>query len=174
MNNGVLLILLLVCCCCTLSSLAFVLVNKHNPSNSIAHSIAMASMSSNDQTIYTICPKCRGEGRLRRRPPRKARNRHDPKRARHSSDPEEEKERPPTQAAAATFKPCMACNGSGLIKRVPGNDTPNAAMPRHQRPPSVAIVGGGIGGLALALACQHRSIPCNIYERDRSFVRATD
>lgn len=52
----------------------------------------MASMSSNDQTIYTICPKCRGEGRLRRRPPRKARNRHDPKRARHSSDPEEEKD----------------------------------------------------------------------------------
>jgi 2-polyprenyl-6-methoxyphenol hydroxylase-like FAD-dependent oxidoreductase len=37
------------------------------------------------------------------------------------------------------------------------------------RLPSVAIVGGGIGGLALGLACWHRKIPFRIYERDVSF-----
>jgi 2-polyprenyl-6-methoxyphenol hydroxylase-like FAD-dependent oxidoreductase len=33
----------------------------------------------------------------------------------------------------------------------------------------VAIIGGGIGGLALGIACWHRNIPFTIYERDTSF-----
>jgi len=40
------------------------------------------------------------------------------------------------------------------------------------RPPPlamVAIVGGGIGGIALAAALQHRGVPCAVYERDASF-----
>jgi 2-polyprenyl-6-methoxyphenol hydroxylase-like FAD-dependent oxidoreductase len=35
--------------------------------------------------------------------------------------------------------------------------------------PNVAIIGGGIGGVALAVACLHRGIPFTLYERDRSF-----
>ena len=31
---------------------------------------------------------------------------------------------------------------------------------------TVAIAGGGVGGVALALALQHRSIKCVVYERD--------
>mmetsp|Transcript_21685 Transcript_21685/g.61450 ORF Transcript_21685/g.61450 Transcript_21685/m.61450 type:complete len:623 (-) Transcript_21685:208-2076(-) len=34
---------------------------------------------------------------------------------------------------------------------------------------SVAIVGGGIGGLALALALQNRGVSCRVFERDRHF-----
>ena len=35
--------------------------------------------------------------------------------------------------------------------------------------PHVAIVGGGIGGVALAVACLHRGIPYTLYERDEDF-----
>eukprot|EP00931_Biecheleriopsis_adriatica_P064486 TRINITY_DN39260_c0_g1_i3.p1 TRINITY_DN39260_c0_g1~~TRINITY_DN39260_c0_g1_i3.p1 ORF type:complete len:447 (-),score=47.77 TRINITY_DN39260_c0_g1_i3:652-1992(-) len=34
---------------------------------------------------------------------------------------------------------------------------------------SVAIIGGGIGGLALALALQHRGVSCRVFERDAHF-----
>ena len=34
---------------------------------------------------------------------------------------------------------------------------------------TVAIVGGGLGGLALCLALQHRQIKCQVFERDASF-----
>jgi len=35
--------------------------------------------------------------------------------------------------------------------------------------PHVAIIGGGIGGVALAVACLHRGIPYTLYERDSGF-----
>ncbi|WP_232305579.1 FAD-dependent monooxygenase [Gilvimarinus polysaccharolyticus] len=35
--------------------------------------------------------------------------------------------------------------------------------------PHVAIVGAGIGGVALAVACLHRAIPFTLYERDSGF-----
>jgi 2-polyprenyl-6-methoxyphenol hydroxylase-like FAD-dependent oxidoreductase len=35
--------------------------------------------------------------------------------------------------------------------------------------PQVAIIGGGIGGVALAVACLHRGIPFTLYERDDNF-----
>jgi 2-polyprenyl-6-methoxyphenol hydroxylase-like FAD-dependent oxidoreductase len=37
--------------------------------------------------------------------------------------------------------------------------------------PHVAIIGGGLGGLALGVACSHRSIPFTIYERDEHFFQ---
>jgi 2-polyprenyl-6-methoxyphenol hydroxylase-like FAD-dependent oxidoreductase len=37
--------------------------------------------------------------------------------------------------------------------------------------PRVAIIGGGIGGLALGVACWHRNIPFTVYERDTSFLQ---
>lgn len=36
--------------------------------------------------------------------------------------------------------------------------------------PHLAIIGGGIGGVALAVACLHRGIPFTLYERDRGFA----
>lgn len=58
---------------------------------------------------------------------------------------------------------CLNCSGSGLIK---AESTPIAD---NENFPHVAIIGGGIGGVALAVACLHRGIPFTIYERDASF-----
>ena len=58
---------------------------------------------------------------------------------------------------------CLNCNGSGLVQceqQVPA-DTESY--------PHVAIIGGGIGGVALAVACKHRGIPFTLYERDSGF-----
>lgn len=58
---------------------------------------------------------------------------------------------------------CLNCCGSGLVHSVshPIADTENY--------PHVAIIGGGIGGVALAVACMHRGIPFTLYERDSGF-----
>jgi 2-polyprenyl-6-methoxyphenol hydroxylase-like FAD-dependent oxidoreductase len=39
----------------------------------------------------------------------------------------------------------------------------------YENCPHIAIVGGGIGGVALAVACLHRQIPFTLYERDSGF-----
>ncbi len=58
---------------------------------------------------------------------------------------------------------CLNCKGSGLVSSV------SYALPDTENYPHVAIIGGGIGGVALAVACKHRGIPFTLYERDSSF-----
>ena len=58
---------------------------------------------------------------------------------------------------------CTVCSGTGLII---SDEAPIADIGKY---PHVAIVGAGIGGIALALACLHRQIPFTIFERDRAF-----
>ncbi len=58
---------------------------------------------------------------------------------------------------------CPSCCGSGLIAA----DHPPVADTENY--PHVAIIGGGIGGVALAVACLHRGIPFTLYERDSDF-----
>lgn len=59
--------------------------------------------------------------------------------------------------------PCSNCNASGLI---PAAEHP---LVDKENFPHVAIIGGGIVGMALAVACLHRKIPFTLYERDKSF-----
>lgn len=59
--------------------------------------------------------------------------------------------------------PCTNCSGSGLV---PSDSAP---LPDTENYPHVAIIGGGIGGVALAVACLHRGIPFTLYERDTHF-----
>lgn len=58
---------------------------------------------------------------------------------------------------------CLTCSGIGLIA---SNKNPIADTTTY---PHVAIIGGGIGGVALAVACLHRKIPFTLYERDSNF-----
>jgi 2-polyprenyl-6-methoxyphenol hydroxylase-like FAD-dependent oxidoreductase len=58
---------------------------------------------------------------------------------------------------------CSKCSGSGLV---PANTPPVADTTNY---PHIAIIGGGIGGVALAVACLHRGIPFSLYERDKDF-----
>lgn len=58
---------------------------------------------------------------------------------------------------------CLTCGGSGLV---PAAHHPLSDATHY---PHVAIIGGGIGGVALAVACLHRGIPFTLYERDLNF-----
>ena len=58
---------------------------------------------------------------------------------------------------------CLNCKGSGLV---------HSALPPladKENYPHLAIIGAGIGGVALAVACLHRGIPFTLYERDSGF-----
>ncbi len=114
----------------------------------------------NKETNWTICFECAGRGRKNLRLRRKAKLRY------QEAIHEFEK----TKAESETsFRPkitqylCDHCCGSGLI---PAESPP---MPNREKYPDVAIIGAGIGGVALAVACLHRGIPFTLYERDRSF-----
>ena len=58
---------------------------------------------------------------------------------------------------------CANCGGSGLIPATA------YTIADSENYPHVAIIGAGIGGVALAVACLHRGIPFTLYERDNSF-----
>jgi len=60
-------------------------------------------------------------------------------------------------------KPCKNCLGTGLVR---SNTTPVSNPSKY---PHIAIIGGGIGGIALGVACLHRGIPFTLFERDHAF-----
>ncbi len=114
----------------------------------------------NKGAYWTICPKCYGRGKKNLKIRKKAR-------LRYQTAINEFKK---TQSEGkASVRPkltqclCDNCCGSGLI---PATSHPLADSENY---PHVAIIGAGIGGMALAVACLHRGIPFTLYERDSSF-----
>lgn len=108
----------------------------------------------------TICQECQGHGKKSRKLSKKVRNRYQI--ALEHFEKANDKSQPPDRPKRKLYS-CFNCSGSGLIESAsnPKPDTKNY--------PNVAIIGGGIGGVALAVACLHRGIPFTLYERDSNF-----
>lgn len=111
-------------------------------------------------TFWNICPKCKGRGAKRGRLSKKVRLHYENQVKNHNNT---KAYSPLPKQPKAQLKPCKHCNGSGLI--------PTSCFPKPDNNsfPHIAIIGAGIGGIALAVACLHRGIPFTIYERDQSF-----
>ena len=109
---------------------------------------------------WTICQKCEGQGRKSSRIPKKVRLRYQEELVKFEKAKGEG--RAPV-SPKAHLSGCLNCNGSGLVM----SSTPPLADKENY--PHVAIIGGGIGGVALAVACLHRGIPFTLYERDSGF-----
>lgn len=113
-------------------------------------------MNNDKKDYFTICPQCCGYGKKNTQLCKKARLRYQT--AMRAFEQGMSLIRP-----KLTQYLCEACGGSGLISSssyIPANE---------EKYPHVAIIGAGIGGLALAVACLHRGIPFTLYERDTSF-----
>ena len=108
---------------------------------------------------WTKCSACQGQGKKRRKLNKKARQ--------HYQNACLHFER--TKKGTAPVKPkgnlytCPVCSGSGIVA------SDYALLADTARYPHIAIIGGGIGGMALAVACLHRGIPFTLFERDSSF-----
>lgn len=114
----------------------------------------------NKQAYWTICPECYGRGKKNLKLRKNARLRY------QIAINEFEKARGKGKVSVRpkiTQYLCKNCSGSGLI---PASSHPIADSENY---PHVAIIGAGIGGVALAVACLHRGIPFTLYERDSSF-----
>lgn len=117
-------------------------------------------MAENKKTCWTICEACKGAGKKRQRLRKKVKLQYQRELEAFEKNNGE---------GTAPIKPkghlntCTNCSGSGLV---PANSHPIADTENY---PHLAIIGGGIGGVALAVACLHRGIPFTLYERDKGF-----
>ncbi len=114
----------------------------------------------NKESYLAICPKCFGRGKKNTKLRKNARRRY------QIAVNEFEKNRCEGKAfdrPIATQYLCPNCSGSGLIH------VNSRSIADSEKYPHVAIIGAGIGGVALAVACSHRGIPFTLYERDNSF-----
>ena len=113
-----------------------------------------------ENKYWKICQDCNGQGKLASYKGMNVRFRKR-KLGKQIDDIE------PEEVAAKIIKgpliKCMYCNGTGLV------NSDSYPMVNNQMFHHVAIIGGGIGGVALAVACLHRGIPFTLYERDNGF-----
>jgi len=112
------------------------------------------------QDSWTTCLECHGRGKKSRRLRKKVRLRY------QKSLDQFEKTKSEGTAPARPKRhlySCLNCCGSGLL---PSDSHPIIDKENY---PHVAIIGAGIGGVALAVACLHRGIPFTLYERDSCF-----
>jgi 2-polyprenyl-6-methoxyphenol hydroxylase-like FAD-dependent oxidoreductase len=114
----------------------------------------------NKNGSWTICQECQGRGKKSRKLSKKVRL--------HYHMALDEFERTKGEGTAPVrpkghLYSCPNCSGSGLLQSA------SHPIADKENYPHVAIIGGGIGGVALAVACLHRGIPFTIYERDSNF-----
>ena len=114
----------------------------------------------NRGSSWTACIECKGRGKISRKFRKKIRLRYQKELEEYEKS---DKQGIPPQRPTRPLVKCDYCIGTGILrsKKFPEEDRIHY--------PHIAIVGGGIGGVALAVACLHRGIPFTIYERDNSF-----
>ena len=115
----------------------------------------------NKEASWTICEECQGRGKKSHGLSKKA--------LRHYQIAFEQFEKTNNEGTAPVrpkghLYSCLYCFGSGLV------GSANAPVADKENFPHVAIIGAGIGGVALAVACLHRGIPFTLYERDNDFA----
>jgi 2-polyprenyl-6-methoxyphenol hydroxylase-like FAD-dependent oxidoreductase len=114
----------------------------------------------NTNTNWAICPECKGLGKKSQGLTKKVRLAY--KAALDQFEKTDGGDMAPVRPKAHLYT-CVNCSGSGLIHSATSPVADNETYPH------VAIIGGGIGGVALAVACLHRGIPFTLYERDSNF-----
>ncbi|QDO94557.1 FAD-dependent monooxygenase [Formosa sediminum] len=111
-------------------------------------------------SYWSDCKACKGRGKQRRKLSKKAKQLYQTACLHYEASggkgvaPEKPK---------ADLYTCKSCSGTGLVA------SSCLPKPNIRQYPKLAIIGGGIGGVALAVACLHRGIPFTLYERDTCF-----
>lgn len=114
----------------------------------------------NEAINWAVCPNCKGSGKKSQKLRKKVRLNYQRE--------VEQFENSKTKGVApirpkAHVSSCLHCAGSGLFQDA------NPPISNSDDYPHVAIIGAGIGGVALAVACLHRRIPFTLFERDANF-----
>ena len=113
----------------------------------------------NEKAFWAVCEECQGRGKKSRKLRKSVRLRYQ----RAVEQFEKTKEGTPPVRPKGHLYSCLKCKGSGLVS------SNNHPIPDKENYPHIAIIGAGIGGVALAVACLHRGIPFTLYERDNNF-----
>lgn len=108
---------------------------------------------------WAVCDKCQGRGKVNKGLRKKVRLAFQQQLAEFEKS---DQSGPVPIRPKAPLDTCSVCHGCGLKPA-------QTAVMIDENYPHIAIVGGGIGGTALAVACKHRGIPFTLYERDTAF-----
>lgn len=120
------------------------------------------STTVNKPNSWSTCPECKGRGKRHRRLSKKKRLLFQKKLKEFESNKSKDLNLlPPVRPKGQAYL-CQPCQGTGLVSS-------KYPPPEDANYPHIAIIGGGIGGVALAVACLHRGIPFSLYERDDCF-----
>ena len=103
----------------------------------------------NQQGNWTTCRECQGRGKRSMRLRKKVRLRY--QRELDQFEKMNSEGTAPVRPKGHLYD-CLNCGGSGLTN---STDLPIVDAENY---PHVAIIGGGIGGVALAIACMHLSL----------------
>jgi 2-polyprenyl-6-methoxyphenol hydroxylase-like FAD-dependent oxidoreductase len=117
-------------------------------------------MAENTETCWITCDECHGLGRKNHKLRKKVRLNY--QKACEEFEKTNGEGTAPIRPKGHPYS-CLNCSGIGILRT---NNNPIADKENY---PHVAIIGGGIGGVALAVACLHRKIPFTLYERDSNF-----
>ncbi|PKG37476.1 FAD-dependent monooxygenase [Psychromonas sp. Urea-02u-13] len=114
----------------------------------------------NEALNWTICLECQGRGQKTKRLRKKVRLNY--QRALEKFENTNGEGLAPVRPKGHLYD-CLNCHGAGVVH------CESAVIADNENLPHIAIIGGGIGGVALAIACLHRGIPFTLYERDSNF-----